>query len=169
MIPLLLILAVMPRYAVTHCHGGETAKQVIHRTGAKEVIGGYYFGRVRRTDKRFAFDLVMIKGKVVVPYQGKKPVLVIGRTGEMRIEKPYKHRKNDYYAITGSFTPVDPSRRCPRQVVVLKSSHKLKFIRFVGTYRAGQIRFKGQKYLWMDGGRASNPNAKVPTHIIRKW
>jgi hypothetical protein len=170
-LPLIILVAKAPhpRYAITHAHGGETVRQVIKRTGAKEVLGGDYFGRHHKTKQVFAFDLVLIKGKTVIPYQGRRPVLVVSRFGKVRIEKPYRPKKDDYYAIAGSFVPADPNRRCSRQAIVLKSATKLKFVRFVGTYRSAKRRFKGQKFIFMDGGHAANPCVRVPTHVIRRW
>jgi len=146
--------------------------RVASRTGYRQIIGGDYFGTYRRGSRRgriFAFDLVMIKGKIIIKYQGKRPVLVISRYGSMRIEKPYRHKSDDFYAISGSSYPTDPGRKCGRQIIVLKSPYQLKFIQIVGTWRDIQRRVKGQRYILMDGGHSVNPWVKKPTFVVRRW
>ena len=166
MLPFALSPVVHSKYAVTYAPGGETVKQVIARTGAKEVVNGDYYGKTK-SGKHFAFDLVLIKGKRHINYMGRRPVLVIGRNGKVRIEKPYKPQKGDFYAVAGSFYPTDPNAKRGRHVVILKSSKKLKFLKIVGTYRQIEKRLKGVRHIYMDGGSSFNPNVRLPTHIIR--
>lgn len=161
-----LALALSPRYAVTYVPGGETVKQVVARTHAKEVLGGDYYAKC--DGWHVPFDLVIVNGRKVVAYQGKKPVLAISRSGMMRIEKPYRRRKDDLYAVTGSTYPVKPGLRTARQVVVLLSPRRLKLVKFVGTYGQAKRRLRG-RYLFMDGGHSVNPWVRMPTHIVRRW
>lgn len=173
-----LTFVLSPRYVVTYKPGGETIDQVIARTHAKEVIGGDYYAR--NEGYHLAFDLVIVKGKLQVAYQRKRAVLVISRSGLMRIEKPYRRRRDDYYALSGSTYPTKPGKRCWRQLIVLIDPHRLRLIKLRGNYcdiqrRVEKIRQahkrerKRVEYLLMDGGHSVHPYVRMPTHLARLW
>lgn len=165
----------MPRYVVIYTPGiGEDVSRATARTRGREVVAGDYFARTKRG--RVAFDLVIIKGKIAVPYQQKRhrPVLVISRWGKMRIERPYRPQEDDYYAMAGSITPVYPSKKLWRRVVILESPHKLKFSEFIADHRQTKTRLEragvpDENFMFLDGGSSVCPRARVALHIVRRW
>lgn len=161
----LLLTAVFSPYLVTYCPGGETPRQAMKRVGGVEVIGGGYYAKAKGV--RHSIDLVMIEGEVIIPYRKDlaRPVLVIEKSGKIRLDHPYKPTPEDWHAIGGAKVPTDAYRRRGRQIVGI-NGNQLKFYRMTGTYRECERRIK-LPHLYMDGGSSVNPWVKLPSHIVR--
>ena len=157
----------LPTIIITYKPGGETAQEAMERVGGVEVMGGGYFAYAKGI--RHSIDLVIVEGETVIKYRSdlQRPVLVISKSGNIRIDRQYKEQEGDLYAVAGAEVPADPNNSRRRQIFVLSPP---RFIKLTGTHKYCSEKLKGEDFIYMDGGSSVLPTAKLPSHIVRlKW
>jgi hypothetical protein len=155
----------IPVIVVTYKPGGETADQAMKRLNGVEVMGGGYYANAKGV--RHSIDLVIVEGKTVIPYRKdlRRPVLVIDKGGNVRIDRNYQPSKEDWYAVAGASIPADRYSYRARQLVVLDPTPK--FVKLNGTHKQVAKKLSGKNFIYMDGGSSVSPNARLPSHIVR--